>query len=700
MTDLPTEETGVRLDFDDSPAGLVCTFYSYKGGVGRSMALANTAAILAKWGKRVLVVDWDLEAPGIEKYFDRWIPLSRAKVPGLVDMVHSVISPPLVDWRQCLLSAAIPNARTIDIISAGRDDENYVPRLRQINWEQLFEKGNFGLFVERLRYEWSRSYDYVLIDSRTGITDIGGICTIQLPDVLLSFFTANQQSLRGVKDVMARVRKAHRDLPVDRTRLLMVPIPSRDESLSEYKRAKEWRERFARELAEFYQDWIPQGEDPVKVLDILKIPYFPYWSFGEPLTVVEEDPDNPKTLTYSYQLIGRLLLGRLSWTEVTRGALSAKAEQSTQVALSEDRARAEKAREEALRATAERDRSARLKEEEDARLQFEKFMRVRFAPARKAIVLKRAAYLLFCAVCTVAAIIGGVNSSQYNYDARVFVIDRPVVVVSVAFLAAAAASLWGLRRSQRLLRFLEDESQRYQTSIADYRGLALSAALVQFQERIERSLRDGKAGSLREPMRSVEKEAPTNPTAEAERVATGAIDPSTHFGAQDSQSAAMQLLDVDVFLSWRASPIVEGWMREFEPLLSAWLVEAVGHDVRLFTSGKDASGASRSEGYLQALESAGCLVAVITPSYVADESLMEDWLVFRKLSSRPIFGVMLDRASIDSRFPQPEIFDFSEYAFVGEGFSKSPRYVEFQSQVRKLAAKVGESLRAQHVTSA
>nr|BFE83611.1 hypothetical protein GCM10020093_062120 [Planobispora longispora] len=43
--------------------GQVITFYSYKGGTGRTMALANTAWILASAGKRVLVVDWDLESP-------------------------------------------------------------------------------------------------------------------------------------------------------------------------------------------------------------------------------------------------------------------------------------------------------------------------------------------------------------------------------------------------------------------------------------------------------------------------------------------------------------------------------------------------------------------------------------------------------------------------------------------------------------
>src|SRR5438874_11280472 len=49
--------------------GRIYTFYSYKGGTGRSMALANFAWIMAASGKRVLVIDWDLEAPGLHRYF-------------------------------------------------------------------------------------------------------------------------------------------------------------------------------------------------------------------------------------------------------------------------------------------------------------------------------------------------------------------------------------------------------------------------------------------------------------------------------------------------------------------------------------------------------------------------------------------------------------------------------------------------------
>jgi Mrp family chromosome partitioning ATPase len=54
--------------------GRVITFYSYKGGTGRSMALANVAWILALNGRRVLTMDWDLEAPGLHRYFLPFLP--------------------------------------------------------------------------------------------------------------------------------------------------------------------------------------------------------------------------------------------------------------------------------------------------------------------------------------------------------------------------------------------------------------------------------------------------------------------------------------------------------------------------------------------------------------------------------------------------------------------------------------------------
>ena len=48
MTDVPPA---------DSRNGQVVTFYSYKGGTGRTMALANVAWILASNGYRVLAAE-------------------------------------------------------------------------------------------------------------------------------------------------------------------------------------------------------------------------------------------------------------------------------------------------------------------------------------------------------------------------------------------------------------------------------------------------------------------------------------------------------------------------------------------------------------------------------------------------------------------------------------------------------------------
>ncbi|MGC0347043.1 hypothetical protein RKD34_002623 [Streptomyces sp. SAI-218] len=65
--------------------GRVITFYSYKGGTGRTMALANTAWILAANGKRVLAVDWDLEAPGLHRFFHPFLdPKALSATPGVI----------------------------------------------------------------------------------------------------------------------------------------------------------------------------------------------------------------------------------------------------------------------------------------------------------------------------------------------------------------------------------------------------------------------------------------------------------------------------------------------------------------------------------------------------------------------------------------------------------------------------------------
>ena len=69
--------------------GKIVTFYSYKGGTGRTMAMANVAWILASSGLRVLTVDWDLESPGLHKYFHPFIDAAKiTATPGVIEMIR------------------------------------------------------------------------------------------------------------------------------------------------------------------------------------------------------------------------------------------------------------------------------------------------------------------------------------------------------------------------------------------------------------------------------------------------------------------------------------------------------------------------------------------------------------------------------------------------------------------------------------
>jgi cellulose biosynthesis protein BcsQ len=305
---------------EKSPA-MIYTFYSYKGGVGRSMALANVGALMAKWGSRVLIVDWDLEAPGLEMFFQRYMKNfgSRERTSGIVDMLHARAAGYQLDWHDCLLTTDLEN---LHIISAGKVNEHYQTRAHQLNWVQLFEKHDIGNYIDHLRNAWQEEYDFVLLDSRTGITDIGDICTVLLPDVLVLLFISNYQNIQGIKKTVARARLAHQKIPRDRSRLLAVPIPARDEVYTEYEQSQRWKETFAHELGDLYLDWLPRSVTPSNAMNKLFIPYVTNWSFGERLPVLEvpSEIENPVSISAAYGRLATLLKNRLDWQSIDMGA--------------------------------------------------------------------------------------------------------------------------------------------------------------------------------------------------------------------------------------------------------------------------------------------------------------------------------------------------------------------------------------------
>jgi cellulose biosynthesis protein BcsQ len=300
---------------------MIVTFYSYKGGTGRSLALANVAVLLASQGHRVLAVDFDLEAPGLSRYLqseaDPDILLDREQ--GLLDLLVAVHraepeqTPP--DWRDFVTTVRRHSGGELSLMTSGRRDEDYATRVLAFEWDDFFAYHGGGDFIERMRDDWRKEYDFVLVDSRTGITDTGGICTIQLPDVIVAVFTASEQSVGGVLEVLGRAERGRQALAYDRAKLSVVPLPSRFEAQTEYELARRWLDRFVRDFAVYYQSWVPRRVPVRKVLERTALPYVPYFSYGEPLPVMTEGTTAPGSLGYTLGTLARLLAGRLSNAE-------------------------------------------------------------------------------------------------------------------------------------------------------------------------------------------------------------------------------------------------------------------------------------------------------------------------------------------------------------------------------------------------
>jgi cellulose biosynthesis protein BcsQ len=218
--------------------GKVITFYSYKGGVGRSMSLVNIACLMAKQKKKVLLIDWDLEAPGLHTFFGKAI---KNKDLGLVDFITDVIKfieiknndveekyeQFLTDHLHKYIQKDLNienSGLQIDIIKSGKFDNNYTKKLNEINWMNFYKDSpaffrTFAQFLEK-------KYDYILIDSRTGLADTSGVCTMLMPQILIPVFVLNNQNIDGVIEVIKQSVNYRFDSN-DYRNITVLPLPSR-----------------------------------------------------------------------------------------------------------------------------------------------------------------------------------------------------------------------------------------------------------------------------------------------------------------------------------------------------------------------------------------------------------------------------------------------------------------------------------------
>src|SRR6185436_7614682 len=189
---------------------MIFTFYGFKGGVGRTLAVVHAATILASTrgphGSNVLVMDLDLEAPSVFLY----LPPSRGDVAqpgrGFVELMAEFLDDHRdAEWlRQELPRIVFGAAPALFVLASGNyTDPHYLESAQRL--DEAYEAG----FFQALKEACDRLYDYVLIDSRTGLAEIAAAATIYLGDVLVPCFRPNQANL-GVGMIVQRFLAHHR----------------------------------------------------------------------------------------------------------------------------------------------------------------------------------------------------------------------------------------------------------------------------------------------------------------------------------------------------------------------------------------------------------------------------------------------------------------------------------------------------------
>lgn len=316
---------GVSPSIKEKQPGKIITFYSYKGGTGRSMALANVAWILASNGKRVLAIDWDLEAPGLHRYFTPFLIDDTLKhTDGLINFVNEykvkMMTPPPAgkrlpkDWYvpfadlshyAVSLEWDFPNGGCLDFIPAGRQDEAYSALVNSFSWKDFYLDLGGSYFLEKAKEKLCQDYDYVLIDSRTGVSDTSGICTVKMPDTLVVCFTLNNQGIEGAanvaNDVYSQRLKSQQPLQI-------FPVPMRVENAETEKRDN----RMAYAKNKFGS--VPSCEaSSERYWGEIPVIYIPYYAYEEILAAFGEQTSTKISLLASAeQLTGFLTGGKVS----------------------------------------------------------------------------------------------------------------------------------------------------------------------------------------------------------------------------------------------------------------------------------------------------------------------------------------------------------------------------------------------------
>lgn len=234
---------------EDLELPIVTTFYSLRGGVGRSTALAYTARILASRGRTVLCVDMDLEAPGLAALFGQEAEIRQGQ--GLLSILVALDKGEHPDILKHILR--ISETDELYCLPAGIPDANYARLLNFLDPAAWYreERNPLRELIQLLSNNLSFKPDVILLDARTGITPLNAPLLFDLADLAFIVFFPHPQTKVGtealVRGLLASHTRRERNLAPE-PRFIVSPIPS--------SRATEVVQRYQHTAIEWITDWL------------------------------------------------------------------------------------------------------------------------------------------------------------------------------------------------------------------------------------------------------------------------------------------------------------------------------------------------------------------------------------------------------------------------------------------------------------
>ncbi|MCE9622690.1 MAG: tetratricopeptide repeat protein [Actinomycetia bacterium] len=191
------------------------TLYSYKGGTGRTLLAANLAVFAAQLGRRVVIIDFDLEAPGLG-YKLPVAPTDRCAglVGWLGDALAAGQAPPDLDGY--LLSVDVGRrlhpGGWLRYMPAGRAPSlNYFQDLERLHFDARLNDGSAitALLELQRQIESDLGAELLFIDARTGITASNRVTTRVLADEVVVLTLNSEEQLGGTRSVLRSLQPLH-----------------------------------------------------------------------------------------------------------------------------------------------------------------------------------------------------------------------------------------------------------------------------------------------------------------------------------------------------------------------------------------------------------------------------------------------------------------------------------------------------------